>query len=334
MLRRIFLIFKRDLKVNLTDSLTLYIILFPLIFAIAINIFVPSANEITVKLGFLDSEPKARIEYYKQFAKVETFKDLDELKKRISKRDDLMGIVKSEGEEIIMTQGNETETTVNYARLLKSFEDLDLSTEDTNTTLEDLGRIAPPLKKLLVNNMILLMAILGGMIIAINIVEEKVDNTISAINLTPIKRSEFIFGKSLMGIVVTILGSIILILITGFYNINILQLVLLLIVSSIISILLGFIQGIMNTDIMMAAGNMKLLFLPMIAGVVPIEVLSEKWQKFFYWNPFYWAYKGNKEILDSNAEWKNILIYTLIVFAISAIFYILLMPKIRKGLEK
>ncbi|MDO5715996.1 MAG: ABC transporter permease, partial [Tissierellia bacterium] len=63
-------------------------------------------------------------------------------------------------------------------------------------------------------------------------------------------------------------------------------------------------------------------------------VLSEKWQKFFYWNPFYWSYKGNQAILSENAVWSKIFIYTGIIGLISLLVYIILMPKIRTGLSQ
>ena len=176
-------------------------------------------------------------------------------------------------------------------------------------------------------------SVLGGMLIAINIVEEKADNTISAINVTTVSRNAYILGKSMIGILYPIIGSVIVLAITGFYDVNIPQIILAIFTSTLISLMVGFIQGLSSDDIMTAAGSIKLLFLPMIGAIVGYEVLADKWQKFFYWIPFYWTYKANDVVLSKSGTWGQILGYTGIVFGICAVIYILLIPKIRKGLE-
>lgn len=333
MLRRILAIFNRDLKVNLKDFLSLYIIVVPILFAIAINLFTPGINDTTVNLALLENENPEQISYFENFAKVELFKDENSLKKRVEARDDIIGILPEGDKYYIMTQGNESEMLIEYAKMLNTFYELDVKIEDTNAKIIDFGKTVPPLKKKLVNTAVLFISVLGGMLIALNIVEEKVDNTISAINLTPTTRIEFILGKSIIGIALAIFGSLAILLITGFTNINFIQLLIVVFVGTILSVLVGFIQGLNNDDIMSAAGGIKLLFLPLIAGVLAIEILSDKWQKFFYWDPFYWAYKGNDVVLSQTGSWREILFYCCMVLVISGVVYVLLAPRIRKGLE-
>lgn len=333
MFRRIWTIFKRDLKVNSKDFISLYILVIPILFAVLINLFAPGINDTTINLALIDGENQDQVEYFQQFAKIELFDNVDEIRKRVEKRDAMIGIVPENGQYYIMTQGDEPEGIVDYAKLLNSFYELDVNIEDSNGELIEFGRTVPPLKKTLVNTSILFISILGGMLIALNIVEEKVDNTLSAINLTPTSRMTFVLGKSVIGILLSIFGSIALIYITGFGSINILQLLLVLLVTSLLSILVGFIQGLTNKDIISAAGSIKLLFLPLIAGVLAIEMLGDKWQKFFYWNPFYWAYKGNDVILSQSGTWGQILMYSGIVLVLCGVVYLFLAPKIRKGLE-
>lgn len=333
MFKRIWTIFKRDLKVNSKDFISLYIFLVPILFGVLINLFAPGINDTSVNLALIEGENERQVKYLEQFAKIEVFKNLDEIKSRVEKRDDIIGIIPENGEYYIMTQGDESEGTVNFAKLLKSFYELDIQIEDSNGEIIDFGRTVPPLKKTLVNTSILFISILGGMLIALNIVEEKVDNTLSAINLTPTSRMTFVLGKSVMGIIFAIFGSMGLIFLTGFGNINIFQLLLVILVTSLLTILIGFIQGLTNKDIISAAGSIKLLFLPLIAGVLAIEMLGDKWQKFFYWNPFYWAYKGNDITLSQRGSWGQIFLYSGLVLLLSGIVYLFLGPRIRKGLE-
>lgn len=333
MFKRVLTIFTRDLKVNLKDFMSLYIMLVPILFALVINIFTPGINDSTVNLALLEKENPEQISYFKNFAKVEVFEHIDDIKERVNKRDNIVGILPEGDEYYIMTQGNEPEIIVEYAKLLNSFYKLDMKLEDSTAEIIEFGRTVPPLKKVLVNTAILFISILGGMLIALNIVEEKVDNTISAINLTPTTRNTFILGKSIVGLLLSIFGSIVMLLITGFRDINFIQLFMVVFVSTLLSLLIGFVQGLNNDDIMSAAGSIKLLFLPLIAGVIAIEVLADKWQKFFYWNPFYWAYKGNDIVLGQSGTWGEILFYSSMVLVLSGLVYLFLVPRIRKGLE-
>lgn len=333
MIKKIWNIFLRDLKANMRDFVSLYIIIVPLLFGIVINIFTPGINDTTVNLALLEGENPEQISYLKDFAKVELFSDIDKIKERVEKRDNIVGIIPEGDGYYIMVQGNEPESVVEYAKMLNTFFQLDVQIEDTNAEIKEFGRTVPPLKKALVNGSMLFISVLGGMLIALNIIEEKADRTISAINLTPITRKGYILGKSIIGLMLSIFGSIAILLITGFTDVNILQIIIIIFVSSLLSLLIGFIQGINNDDVISAAGSMKLLFLPLVASVVAVEILSDKWQKFFYWSPFYWAYKGNDAVLSFNASWQQILFYSCIVLVICAVAYVLLAPKIRKGLE-
>lgn len=333
MFRRIWTIFIRDLKVNSKDFISIYILIIPIIFAILINIFTPGINDITIDLALIEGENESQIEYLEQFAKIELFEDEEAIKQRVEQRDTVIGIVPATNGYYLMTQGDEPKEIVDYAKLLNSLYELDINIEDTKAEIIEFDRTVPPLKKTLVNTSILFISILGGMLIALNIVEEKVDNTLSSINVTPTSRKTFIFGKSMIGILFAIFGSIALILITGFKDINILQLLLIIFVTSLLSVLVGFIQGLTSKDIIGAAASIKLLFLPLIAGVLAIEMLGDKWQKFFYWNPFYWAYKGNDVTLSGSGTWGQIFIYSGLVLLLCGIVYLFLAPKIRKGLE-
>jgi ABC-type Na+ efflux pump permease subunit len=170
------------------------------------------------------------------------------------------------------------------------------------------------------------------MIIAINIVEEKADHTISAMNIAPISRLTFILGKSVIGMFLAIYGSIAILVITGYGSVSLGQMVVALVSVTLLSVLVGFIQGLSNDDVMNAAASIKLLFVPLAAGIAAAELLGEPWKYLFYWVPYYWSYKGNEAILSYNSTWSQTLSYTAIVLIISGVVYLVLAPKIRKGL--
>ncbi|SHJ50677.1 ABC-type multidrug transport system, permease component [Dethiosulfatibacter aminovorans DSM 17477] len=334
MIWKILLIFKRDMKVSVRNFLTLYILVVPVIFAVVINVFSPGINDTTVEIVLLEGENPEQVEFFKQFANIELLDTLDDVEERVKKRDNIVAVLPEKGEEyFILTQGNEPDYVVDYVKNLTAFDHYDIDTEDSLAEIIDYGRDIPPLKKLMVNIAVMFTSILGGMIIALNIVEEKTENTISAIHVSPVSRLGFIAGKSIIGVFVPVVGAFLMLVITGFRDINYLHAFLMITTSCIISILIGFIEGINNDDVMTAAGNMKMLFLPLFGSVAAIELLADKWQPFFYWIPFYWSYKGNNLVLSGSGSFVDIIRYSGIVLGISAVVFVVLAPKIRKGLE-
>ena len=334
MIRKILTIFQRDLKTSVRNFITLYILVVPVMFAIMINVFSPGINDTTVEIVLLAGENPQQEEYFSQFAKVEVLQTIEDIEERVIKRDNIIAVLPDAGDEyFILRQGNEPEYIIDYVRNLITFDHYDIGIQDTTAEIVDYGRDIPPLKRIMVNVAIIFTSIMGGMIIAINIVEEKTDNTISAINLSPVSRLGFIAGKSMMGVFVPIVGSFILLFFTGFRDINYFHALLMVATTCLISLTVGFIEGINNDDVMTAAGNMKLLFLPLFGSIAGVELLADKWQPLFYWVPFYWAYKGNNLVLLKSGSLLEIVRYSGIVLGISLVVFAVLAPRIRKGLE-
>ncbi len=332
MIRKMFVIFGRDLKVNTRDFLSLYIMSVPFIFALLFNLLAPGVNDTTVNIALIESENVQLETYLKDFAKVSIFEDLEAVEERVNRRDDVFGYIREGDSYYVLQQGNESEGFVDYARLLFAFYNEDVLIENSTASIEDFGRVVPPLKKVLVNIAIMFTSIMGGMLIAMNIIEEKVDKTIRAIHLTPISKNGYVLGKGMMGLFIPIYGAIVLLLLTGFGSINWAQMALLVLVSSMTSLLVGYVMGLTNESFMDAAGSVKMLFLPLAAAVAVAELASDKWQWTVYWIPFYWTYLAADGILAYTSTWGFTLLASGIVFAISALVYVALVPKIKKGL--
>ncbi len=333
MIKKIFLIFKRDLLSSRRDVMAVYIMVIPLLLAVGITLFAPGLNDTTVKLAMLKSDDIEHIEYMEQFSKVELFNSVDELERRVEKRDEIAAIAPTGNSYEIILQGNESEILEEYAVQLNTLYELGATKEETTAQLISFGRTVPPLKAMLVVMLISMTVMLAGMLIAMSIVEEKTENTINALNVTPVSQTGFVIGKSLLGGVAAMLGIIGAILITGFYDINWFMIVLVGLTSMILSLVIGFLQGLSSEDIMEAAGSVKLLFLPIAGSIAVYELVADKWQWTMYWSPFYWAYKANVLILSKTADWGTVLLCTAMVIGLSLVVYLVSLPKLRKGLS-
>lgn len=333
MLKKILIIFIRDIRINTREFMTLYMMIIPLVLAVGINFLSPSINDTSVNLALIENENPEQASYFDDFAHVELFSDEQKVEDRVMSRDTVVGILPKDNGYYIMTQGNEPESVLEYAKLLNVLYESDVQLEDARSEIIEFGRTVPPLKKMLVNMLLLMISMLAGMLIAMNILEEKMDQTVSAINVTPTSRRAFILGKSLTGMAVALFSSIACLLITGFYNVNLGQAALVVFSSTILSLLIGFIQGLNSDDVMEAAGSVKLMFLPMAGSIAGYEFVTGNWQIFFYWSPFYWAYKANDMILSKSGTWPQLILFIGIILAICGAAYALLAPRIVKGLQ-
>lgn len=335
MFKKMLLIFGRDLKVSMRNMMSIFLIFIPIILAVFVNIFAPGIEDTTVNLVFIKGENTEMAAYLEDYARIEYVKDYDALKSRVMDRDNYIGITGQGDDAFILTQGNETEEDVQFVQILKTFFEYDRQVSDSTSVIKDFGVKTPPIKMMFANLGILLMTMLAGMLISLNIVEEKMDNTVSAINVTPISRVAWVFGKSLMGIMLALIGSVIMIFIMGVAaNINFLQLLVFIFISSFISIMIGFLQGLNSDDVMTAVASTKMIFLPLAASVAGYEFLADKWQWALYWSPYYWVYKGNIAIINGSMTWLNLLLYGGIIVLISALVFAYTAPRIRKGLER
>ena len=333
MLKKMTTIFLRDFRASLRDFISIYILIIPVLLAIGINLLVPSVNDTTVNLALVNGDNPAMVTNLEQYANVQLFADVAAATDRVAQRDDVIAILPEGDGYYILAQGNESQSVVEAAKMLKSYVDLDFKVDDAaSAEIVTFGRTEPPLKKMLVNIFILLVSVMAGMLISITIVEEKADNTLSAVNVTPISRMGWVLGKSGIGIFLAVYGTLAILFITGYGDVNMGQALLAVLSVTVLSVLIGFIEGINNDDVMDAAGSIKMLFLPIGAAVAAAELLSDKWQMLFYWVPFYWTYKGNDAILSYSATWAQIGLYTAIVLVISGVVYVYLAPKIQKGL--
>ena len=333
MIKHAFSIFLRDFRIARRDSMALVIMIMPVLMSVGINFLVPGLNDTTVNLALLESDSAEHIEYLEQFAKVEVFSTEDEILDRVTGRDDVAAILpRAEGYEIIL-QGNEPDVVENYAKALNALYELGSTKSETTASMYSFGHTVSPVRTMIVNMLISMIVMLSGMLIAISIVGEKMDNTINAINVSPAPQTAFVAGKSMMGGFIAMLSIIVSLLITGYWDINWLMIILVGLSSLILSLVVGFVQGLASDDVIEAATNVKMLFLPIAGSIAGYELLSDKWQWTMYWSPFYWAYKANLAVLSKTADWPTVLLCTGMVLVLSLAVYFLSKPKIRTGLS-
>lgn len=333
MLRNIFAITRRDIKSGLRDYMIIYILLFPFILAFLLKIMTSSMGSTTINLAVDRSIDEKFAKYLTEHVELEILEGKDEVIDRVNDTDDIFGLLKAQEKYQLLEQGNEAEGTIDVVDFIINYyenQDVEIPVE---VNISDIGWKLSPLKQFGGNLLTIFISVFGGMIILINLVEEKQENTLKAVNVSPVKRSEYVIGKGLLGFLVPIIHAFGILFILDYGSINYFMVTIVILSIAIISVIIGFVIGVTNDNILGAISSMKALFIPILGSIFGAIFLSSKWHFLLYWSPFYWAFRSLDSIILKQAAWEGILLNCSIIILITAIIFILLGKRIKRGLN-
>lgn len=330
-MKKILAIVKRDIKSGMRDWLIVYLSLAPFLIALILRTLVPSVGDTTVNVVTLTDDPI--VSAIESFVNLETVNTLALLEARVKKMDDVFGIVSKENGYELITQGNEREGSKEMlSRILYriSYPDMDTGID---VFFSDVGWEISPLKLHGGNLLMIFTTVFGGMFIVLNLVDEKMYNTLKAINVAPISRTQLVVGKALLGFLLPIIGTIGAALILGFKDLHLGMFITSIFSISLISVIIGFSIGVVNSEPIAAVASMKMIFVPVLASIFGAMFLSENWQWVLYWSPFYWAYDSTHAILLNEGTWAQILRNSIIILGLTGLTFYGLRKRIREGLN-
>jgi len=330
--KRIVSIFKRDVSSSIRDFLILYMIIAPVLLAIGLKFFIPSATSASLQFAVDGRLGDEIIEEFQRYGKVEVYSSLDEIKNRVNKIDDIAGITKNdEGKFKIILEGNESHDAKEIpGKIVRSI--VSNKSIDIDYTVQDIGIKMSPIAWIGGISLIITAITMGGILIGLNIIEEKESKTIMALNVSPMRRLEFILGKSIIGILIPIIDVFIILWILNMLDVNLTMILMMTLVSSIIGIVIGFLIGVTSPNQIAGIANMKVLFLVVGMSIVGAILLPESKHFLLYWAPTYWAFVGLKGILLKTINWSGLGICIAWILGLTALIFILLKGRIRKGL--
>ncbi len=177
--------------------------------------------------------------------------------------------------------------------------------------------------------LVILVTIIGMFLTALNIVREKEMGTIEQINVTPIKKYQFIIGKLLPFLIIALFElSFGLIVGKLLFHIPIVGSLLTLFTFAglylLVSLGIGlFLSTIANTQqqVMFMTFFFMLVFILMSGLFTPVETMPKWAQNVNIINPFYYFIKVIRMVLLKGSSFANILseIYAMIIYATAII---------------
>jgi ABC-2 type transport system permease protein len=200
-------------------------------------------------------------------------------------------------------------------------------------TVSDVGWRLSPIRQYGGSILAIFVSVFGGMIIMMNLVEEKQENTLAAMNVAPVERITFILGKGLLGFVVPVIQVFGVLYIMDYGPIDYLKVLVVTLAIAAISVMIGFLIGVTNDNVIGAISSMKVLFIPILGSIFGAIFLREGLHFLFYWSPFYWAFRAMDPIILREATWSNTLLFTGVILLISLLVFGGLRKRIDKGLN-
>lgn len=332
-MKRIFSIFNRDVSSSTRDFLVLYMIIAPILLTIGLKFFIPSATSASLQFAVDERLENRIIDEFRKYGSVETYLSVEEIKDRVNQIDDIAGItVNEKGKFKIIIEGNESHDTQEVPRkIIRSL----VSQEEltANYVVRDIGIKMSPIAWIGGISLIITAITMGGILIGLNIIEEKESKTIMALNVSPMGRIEFILGKSIIGILIPIIDVFLILWILDMLDVNLAMIFVMTLVSSLIGVVIGFLIGVTSPNQIAGIANMKALFLVVGISIIGAILLPQSKHFLLYWAPTYWSFIGLKEILLGTISWKGLGIYISWILALTLMIFILLKNRIRKGLN-
>lgn len=331
-MKKIIAVVLRDMKASIRDFMVVYIILAPFLLAFILKGLTASAGDTTFNLVVDDTVPDHVVEYLVAYAAVERVDSADGVTRRVEAMDDVLGVRYLEGRYQIVREGNEVgEPQELIAHLLNAYENADIEVPVT-VSVSDIGWILSPMKQYGGGLIAVFISLFGGMVILINLVEEKAENTLSAVNVSSLTRTEYVMGKAFLGFLLPLLHVSGILLILDYGRINYAMALVVTFSIAVISVIIGFGIGVNNDNVIGAISGFKVLFVPILGSILGAIFLREGLQWLLYWSPFYWAFIAMDSIILQTATWGSILFQTGLILVLAAGVFLLLSKKIRQGM--
>ena len=317
MWRRISSLMRRDLRSQTRDYMLLYMLLSPFLLALILRAFLPSFGAASINLMVTDEIGADMIAQLRGYGSVEVVADRAALERRVGGFDDAAGIVRQGDTYLVLLEGNESAATAELPGLA-----LAAITAGGPVTISqaDLGRAESPFKPAAQSFVPLMGVMVGGVLIGFSIIGDKEDNIVSALNVTPLSRLEYISGRSLIAVVAGLVLAIPPLYVLGTTGFNIAQVAVVSLSATLIAVIVGAYVGCVASNQIEAIGVLKLIFMPLTVGPLLVFLLPQEWYWTLSWIPTYWTVRGYKAVFMDGLGWSEILRLSAIGLGVSLVF--------------
>ncbi len=202
MLSRVLALLGKDWVYTRRENLLVYMIGLSIVIAVLLRLFLPAAEQAGLTFAVDSSVPAEAVAGLRELGEVEVYDGRDALVERVLRFDDVAGIYFESGQYVVVLEGNEAE----YIQELSSLSlDYVVQGKDlVNIGYRSSGVAATPIRGLAGALLVFFCILVGSITLGLNLVNERETKTIAALAVSPLSTVEYIIGKSILVLVVSL----------------------------------------------------------------------------------------------------------------------------------
>ncbi len=267
---RVWSIFRKDLRIGPRSPIFLFAIVLPLVMTLVVQVLFTSLLDPAPRLGIVDHGASEVTAQALELEGVEAslVGDEGELKRLVGANDLDAGLVLAQDFDAALRLGERPDLrfyiggeSLASNRVILSVATLDLvravegGATPVEVAVEDFGEETLPLSERLIPLILMYVLIMAGVFLtAFGVVDEREKHTLDALIVTPVRLSEVLTAKALLGFVVAIVMSVVTLALNGALGAPPLGLLLSLGVGALMSAMIGlvFATGARNAQMLFA----------------------------------------------------------------------------------
>jgi ABC-2 type transport system permease protein len=330
MYKRIYSLFRQDLVNTLRDNLLLYILFAPLLLAFGAKMFLPSLDQSSLVFAVQAGIDPKTINRLEKIGSVQVYPDAEAVKARVLRSDDVPGLVINSQSPVLVLEGNESESPEVFSMLVGSA----LSGEEAAsfTWIQNEGSRSLLLEYSTII-FILIGILLGALVMAFNIIEDKETRAIKALGVSPLSMVELTLSRGLFALVISLFLVFCMTAILIGTQVNYGLLMIAFLFSITLPILISYLIGGLADSQLKAGAILKFFMLVYLTLPIITIFIPRQWHVFFYILPNYWMWQTFESVIIGPTGGFGLWISGTVTLISSLVLVILLLPVLRRQLK-
>jgi ABC-2 type transport system permease protein len=330
MIQRIFTLQWQDLTNSLRDNMVLYVMIGPILLTVGARLLVPSIDRNVQIFAVQESVEPTVIQRLEQIGSVEIYPDAEAVEARVLRNDDVPGIAMVDNQPVLVLEGNERQHPEVLSLLIGNTLSGEKAASYAHTQLEGASSF---ILEYITIVLIMIGVMLGALVMAFNIIEDKETRAIQALGVSPLSMLELTLSRGLFAIALSLVLVLIMTAIMVGSQVNYGLLLVAFLFSMTIPILVSYLIGGFS-DSQLQAGAILKFFMIFYLTLPAISIfLPREWHVFLYILPNYWMWQSFESVLIGSTGGFGLWTSGVIALLSGIVLVIVLLPVMRRQLK-